>query len=215
MTAIDQMQAPLRRPRNSLTESVILDAALGIAQSGPSITVRGVASVLGCNPMAIYRYFADKNELLLALLDRVLSGVKLSEEIKNPNERLMALAHDHMKLLQKNSWAIPLLFENPDPGPSARKIGETFLSCLKNVGATNEVAVILFSSILALNYGWAGFTSPNANSTGQNVSLSPAQPNKNHLPETAALWDGFATLGSDRHHIAAVENLIKSLRKNS
>src|SRR4051812_1900006 len=62
-----------RRPRGSLTREVILDAAEEVAQHGlDALTLRAVASRLEAAPMALYRYFATKEELVNALLDRVL-----------------------------------------------------------------------------------------------------------------------------------------------
>ena len=62
-----------RRPRGSLTPDAILDAAEEVAVDGfAALTMREVAARVGAAPMSLYRYYATKDELVDALLDRVL-----------------------------------------------------------------------------------------------------------------------------------------------
>ena len=62
-----------RRPRGSLTRELILDAAERVAATGfDALTMRAVAAELGAAPMALYRYFPTKDDLVNALRDRVL-----------------------------------------------------------------------------------------------------------------------------------------------
>jgi hypothetical protein len=64
----------VRRPRGSLTPEVILEAAEEVAGHGfDALTMRAVAARLSAVPMALYNHFATKEQLVDALLDRVLS----------------------------------------------------------------------------------------------------------------------------------------------
>lgn len=213
MASEEFKQAPPRRARNSLSREVILDAALTLAQSGADLSTRNVAAELGCSAMALYRHFPDKQDLLLGLLDRVIGAIHLGDDSQPWNVRLLNIAQEHLRTLQSNPWAIPLLFQYPDPGPAVRKVGEAILSALKQGGATGDQAIGTFSSILALNYGWAGFTSRASDPSGP-VSLSqklgsPPSP-KDGIKTTAELWGEFEKLGSPKHHEMAVNALISS-----
>lgn len=213
MVSDEIKQVPSRRARNSLSRELILDAAHSIARAGEEISLRGVAAILECSPMALYRHFPDKQDLLLGLLDRVIGSINLGNEDQPWEERLLSIAKDHLKTLQSNQWAIPLLFQNPDPGPAVREVGEAILGSLKQGGATNENAVSTFSAILALNYGWAGFTAldphaPSGKTLGNKLN---ARPNPTDgFPETLDLWSEFENLGSDAHHKIAVMKLIRN-----
>lgn len=57
----------------SLSEETIVECALGLAQELglQGLTVRRIGQELGADPTAFYRYFRDKDELLLACMDRV------------------------------------------------------------------------------------------------------------------------------------------------
>ncbi|MBL0372292.1 TetR/AcrR family transcriptional regulator [Rhizobium sp. KVB221] len=58
----------------SLSEETIVECALGLAQDLGlrGLTVRRIGQELGADPTAFYRYFRDKDELLLACMDRVI-----------------------------------------------------------------------------------------------------------------------------------------------
>ncbi|MEU0938284.1 TetR/AcrR family transcriptional regulator [Embleya sp. NPDC005971] len=66
-----------RRPTKSgtvLSEDVIVDCAVRlIGHQGPeALTVRKLGAALGCDPTAIYRYFRNTDDLLLAIADSLI-----------------------------------------------------------------------------------------------------------------------------------------------
>nr|BFD87096.1 TetR/AcrR family transcriptional regulator [Streptomyces sp. Xyl84] len=66
-----------RRPTRSgvlLSEDVIVDCALRlVGQHGPdALSVRRLGAALGCDPSALYRYFHNTDDLLLAVADRII-----------------------------------------------------------------------------------------------------------------------------------------------
>lgn len=211
MASEEIKQASPRRARNSLSRELILDASLELAQSGAEISLRSVAARLECSAMALYRHFPDKQELLLGLLDRVIGSIGLENATQPWHERLLKLAKQHLRVLQGNPWAIPLLFQYPDPGPAVRNVGEAMLAALKEGGASDASAVNIFAAILALNYGWAGFTADRApsNEPSQISTKLSAAPSPNEgLSVTTQMWPHFESLGSDRGYEFAIRKLI-------
>ncbi|MFG3039778.1 TetR/AcrR family transcriptional regulator [Streptomyces sp. NPDC048330] len=66
-----------RRPTRGgtvLSEELIVTAALELieAPGGRALTVRRLGAALGCDPSAVYRYFANTDALLLAVADRLI-----------------------------------------------------------------------------------------------------------------------------------------------
>ena len=55
-----------------LDTEVIVQAGLELARLGKPLTVRALGTSLGADPTAIYRHFRNKDELMKALLDRVM-----------------------------------------------------------------------------------------------------------------------------------------------
>lgn len=66
--------APSRR-RAALSREVIIEAALSIGskEGGSALTFSRLGKELGADPTAVYRHFRDKDELVVALTDRMVS----------------------------------------------------------------------------------------------------------------------------------------------
>src|SRR5215211_7380159 len=89
-----------RRPRGSLSREVILDAAESVASQGfDALSMRAVAARLGAVPMALYNHFATKEQLVDALLDRVLSRFETEPPTDDWAEDLRRFARAHRRLL--------------------------------------------------------------------------------------------------------------------
>jgi AcrR family transcriptional regulator len=142
-----------------LTPAVILDAAEAAAEQDPGgLSMRAVATRLGAAPMAIYNHFATKEELVDALLDRVLSRFRPGRPSDDWVTDLGAFARAHRRLLDEHPWAVAKLVTRPNPGPGAIRIGEHAFAILERGGYPAGPAMAAFSGIIALNYGWASFT---------------------------------------------------------
>jgi AcrR family transcriptional regulator len=63
------------RRRPQLDRELILEAATQLAARGEPITFRALGAALEADPTAVYRHFRDKEELVRAVLDRLLVGV--------------------------------------------------------------------------------------------------------------------------------------------
>ena len=201
-----------RRRRNSLTEDEILEAAEVVAGGGyAALTMRAVADALGASPMALYRYFATKDELVDALLDRVLGRLEFGDESGDPRADLDDFAHRHLALLLAHPWAVAPLVAHPLPGPNAFPIGERALAILERSGVTGDAAVALFSGILALNYGWASFalsrSEPDAASSMTRLFATTAP----ELPRTAAVAAQMQRYGSDDHYDRVIARLLHAV----
>src|SRR6266508_6790574 len=115
------------RPANPTLRDDILSAALRLVeQRGPAgITMREVAAELGYSATAIYRHFASKEELLLAL--KLQAGDLLAEEMEVARQeptleaQLHAMAHRYLEFGLENPAYYRLIFQDTLPGlqPSA------------------------------------------------------------------------------------------------
>ncbi|AHH98932.1 TetR/AcrR family transcriptional regulator [Kutzneria albida] len=86
---------PRRRgPARSFTRDQVVRAALDeLRDNGiDAVSFRSVSRRLGVNPMALYTYVADKDELLSAMFDQVFSAIgdALPDEVEDPRQGLTA-----------------------------------------------------------------------------------------------------------------------------
>jgi AcrR family transcriptional regulator len=205
-----------RRPRGSLTPEVILDAAEEVAGQGfDALTMRAVAARLGAVPMALYNHFATKEQLVDALLDRVLNRFEPPPAGADWSEDLRHFAHAHRRLLTDHPWAVAPLFTHPSPGLGAVRIGELALSILRRAGFSNAQSVAAFSAIIALNYGWSSFTTARdldpegpSHDVGAMLAALPAS----DFPLTVAVAGEMGAYGSDEHYDFVLDQLVTGLR---
>lgn len=205
-----------RRPRGSLSRDVILDAAEAVAAQGfDALSMRAVAASLGAVPMALYNHFATKEQLVDALLDRVLSRFEPEPTTDDWAEDLRRFARAHRRLLVRHPWAVAPLFTQPNPGMSAVRIGEFALGILRRGGFSNARAVAAFSGIIALNYGWSSFTSArdlDSQGPGHDVGAMLAALPPSEYPLTVDVADEMGAYGSDRHYDFVLDQLLRGLR---
>lgn len=205
-----------RRARNSLTVDAILDAAEQVATTGfEALTVRAVAVALGAAPMSLYRYFATKDELVNALLNRVLGRFIPPPETADWPDDLAAFARNHRQLLREHPWAITPLIGHPYPGASALPIGEAALRILERAGITGDAAVAAFSGIVALNYGWSSFVLAReaAEAAGGGAVQLPSAPPE--FPLTAAAAGPMNRYGSEEHYERTLRQLLAGIEADS
>ena len=106
-----------RRKRGSLSPEVILDAAEAVAEQGfEAFSMRAVAARLGAVPMALYNHFATKEQLVAALLDRVLGRFEPPEPTDDWLEDLRAFARAHRQLLAQPRVGRRADLHQPEPG---------------------------------------------------------------------------------------------------
>jgi len=205
-----------RRPRGSLTPELILDTAEAVAAQGfDALSMRAVAAQLGAVPMALYNHFATKEQLVDALLDRVLMRFVPAEPTDDWIEDLRVFARAHRRLLVTHPWTVAPLFSQPNPGLGAVRIGEHVLGILKRGGLIDDLAVAAFSGLIAINYGWSSFTvardlDPGGPSHDVAAMLSQLPPEL--FPLTVGVADAMGAYGSDAHYEFVLGCFLDGLR---
>jgi AcrR family transcriptional regulator len=204
-----------RRPRGSLTPGVVLDAAEAVAAQGfDALSMRAVAARLEAVPMALYNHFATKEQLVDALLDRVLSRFEPEPATDDWTDDLRRFARAHRRLLVEHPWAVAPLFSQPNPGISAVRIGELALAILRRGGFSNAAAVAAFSGIIALNYGWSSFTAArdlDPVGPSHDVGAMLAQLPRSEYPLTVGVAAEMGAYGSDDHYDFVLDQFVGGL----
>ena len=206
-----------RRSRSSVTADEILEAAERVSVDGfEALTMRAVATEIGASPMALYRYFATKDELVDALLDRVLGRIELQPPTDDWLADLAQFARAHRQILAQHPWAIVPLFTHSNPGINATGIGEAALRILNRGGITGGAAVATFCGILAVNYGWSAFTFARdalpsdidpTEALGAALGALPAD----RFPLTLSVASEMANYGSDAHYNLVLTQLMAGI----
>lgn len=115
------MPAPPRipsSPRNKkprLNRDLVLSTALKLVDSIGlgSLSMRRLGQELNCDPMALYRYAANRAELLDGVTELVLNELAIDPDASDWQRQLRATAHDVRQLALRHPNAVPLLVTRP------------------------------------------------------------------------------------------------------
>jgi AcrR family transcriptional regulator len=168
--------------------------------------------------MALYRHFATKQDLVNALLDRVLGRFSPPPLTGDWVEDLRGFIRNHRQLLEQHPWALAGFFSHPSPGPNATWVGEIALEVLRRAGFDNDRVVATFSGILAFNYGWQAFASARdiqPDNAAEQVRRALASVSSSAYPHTAAVAAAMANYGNARHYELMLEQLLVGISSSS
>src|SRR5215472_7591159 len=107
-----------RERERQATRQAILQAALEIAseEAWESVTIRRLAERIEYSPSAIYKYFEDKEAILLALLrqgfQQQLAALEhISAQEQSPSVRLLQIATAYWDFAWRNRTLYQLMFD--------------------------------------------------------------------------------------------------------
>jgi AcrR family transcriptional regulator len=153
-TARDRVIA--KRTRNTRTRSgsvlsagLIVDAALNLVgeQGAAGLSVRHLGAALGCDPTAVYRYFASMDELMLAVADRLIAQALANYRPTGDwKENLRSLARGTYQAYLAHPRVAIAVASRVTGGEHETRIIDLVLGQLRAAGFEGEQAVRLYRS---------------------------------------------------------------------
>ncbi|MFD4790210.1 TetR/AcrR family transcriptional regulator [Streptomyces sp. NPDC058459] len=132
-----------RRRSGALTREQIIEAAveISVAEGPGAVTFRALGSRVGVVASALYRYFADKNDLMVALGDHVLAEVAgrfgAVGDWESDLRQLASLTRD---IARRHACTVAWPGHRDTCGPGGRAVASTALRLLLEAGLTPEQA---------------------------------------------------------------------------
>jgi len=122
--------------RTALNRDRILQAGLTLAdESGPeALTMRRLGEQLGFEAMSLYRYVANKNDLLDGMLDLVLAEWQLPDETTDWRESIRTSARSVHDALRRHPWSARLLMTGAHVRPARLQYMNRLLATLRRAG---------------------------------------------------------------------------------
>ncbi|MDQ2969478.1 MAG: TetR/AcrR family transcriptional regulator C-terminal domain-containing protein [Actinomycetota bacterium] len=102
---------PASQPRIPLTRERVLEAAVHLADEGgiESLTMRKLAGALGVEAMSLYNHVANKDDLVAAMVDLVVSEIELPSAGKDWDVDIRTCAVSAHEALLRHPWACSLV----------------------------------------------------------------------------------------------------------
>jgi TetR/AcrR family tetracycline transcriptional repressor len=150
--------------KRHLDLDVIVQAALAfIDQHGAQgLTMRGLGQRLGVEAMALYRYVTGREDLLEAVVNKLLEGLRTELDAQLAETwqgYLQTLAHAVRRLAVEHAAAFPLVATRHPAAPWLRpplrslELVENFLSTLSRHGFTDQQVVDAYRSFSSFLLG--------------------------------------------------------------
>lgn len=145
--------------RGTLSPDTIAATALTFGdREGPKgMTVRRIAAHLGCDPMALYRHFANRVALLDAVADLALAEVPLPDDGEPWPVRLREILTVARRAALAHPGIAPHVAARPPLGPNGLRIGRALFHALRDAGlsdhdrvAASQVLIAYLASAIAM-----------------------------------------------------------------
>ena len=146
-----------KRTRNTRTRSgsvlsaeLIVDAAMTLvgAHGAAALSVRGLGAALGCDPTAVYRYFASMDDLMLAVAERLIAQALASyRPTADWKENLRSLARGTYQAYLAHPRVAVVVASRVTGGEHETRIIDEVLGQLRAAGFEGEQAVRLYRSL--------------------------------------------------------------------
>ena len=145
---------PARRAR--LDRATVLDMALAQADEGgiESLSMRKLALSLGVEAMSLYNHVAHKDDLLDALVERVVSEIELPSPGGAWKQTMRRRALSAHAVLMRHPWATMLFVSRLNIGPAMLTYVDRTIGCLRAAGFTYPQADYAWNALDAYTYGF-------------------------------------------------------------
>lgn len=119
-----------------------------------AVTMRKTAQRLDVEAMSLYNHIANKEALLDAMVEAVISQVTLPDPSGAWREELRHWAFSMQAVLNRHPWATLLLMERMNVGPGMLKQIDAGLGCLVNAGFSLADADQARNALTSHTYGF-------------------------------------------------------------
>ena len=146
-----------RRARPSLTHDQIVRAAMEIADTEgvQALSMRKVAARLGAGTMSLYRYVANKDDLLDLMVDAVIGEEQPPDEPSGDwRSDLAEQARRARRGMQRHPWAMGFILARPNLGPNALRSVEHAMAAVDGLGLDIDGMLDMVSTVTAFVTGF-------------------------------------------------------------
>jgi len=145
------------KPRAPLSRERVLRAALVLADTSgiESLTMRKLGQELQVEAMSLYKYIANKDDLLDGIVDLVFSEIALPSDRADWKTAMRQRAISARDVLLRHPWATSLMQARTKPGPATLRHHDAVIGSLRAAGFTIDMAAHAFSVLDGYIYGFA------------------------------------------------------------
>jgi AcrR family transcriptional regulator len=144
-------------PRTPLSRERVLRAAVALAGAAgiEALTMRRLGEELGVEAMSLYKYVANKDDLLDGMVDVVFGEIELPSKDADWRTAMRDRAISVRAVLTHHPWATPLMQSRSRPGPATLRHHDAVIGTLRAAGFPIALVAHAFSALDSYIYGFA------------------------------------------------------------
>jgi AcrR family transcriptional regulator len=175
-------------PSPSLDLDQIVDAAIRLADAGglDALSMRKVGSELSVAAMALYRYVRTKDELIDAMIDRVLGEFPVADTSAGWREAMRLEGRRLRRAALTHPWVVGFMLTRPSFGPNATGQLEQSMAMLDGIGLDIDQMLDVGATVRAFAVGYVQAELAEADAQ-QRTGLTEAEWRESVRPAVEAL----------------------------
>ncbi|WP_276611666.1 TetR/AcrR family transcriptional regulator [Cryptosporangium phraense] len=146
------------RPGGLTMDQITKTALVIVDEEGlAALTMRRLADALGTGAASLYRHVANREELLVEVVDHVLGDVEFAELKPTWREDFGTVAHNLRAALLHHPHLLPVVLRTPLLGPNALRGREASLRRILDFGFSRADAQPIYTVLVSTVLGQAVF----------------------------------------------------------
>jgi AcrR family transcriptional regulator len=143
--------------RDPLSRERVLQTAIGLADQGglESLTMRRLGQELGVEAMAMYYYFANRDQIVDGIVDLVFAEIDLPSSDGDWRAAMRRRSISLRNVLLRHRWAIGLMESRRNGGPANLRHHDAVITCLRASGMDIAMTAHAYSLLDSYVYGFA------------------------------------------------------------
>ncbi len=206
---------PATAPRPALTRERIARAALELVdrEGLDAFSMRRLAGELDAGTMTLYGHFADKRELLDAVIDVAVAERELPKLTGTWREQARQLILHTREMLRRHPGVVEIWSRQPVVGAVGLRWVEAALEALEAAGFQTAEAVKAFRLLVTYTYGFAFFSAARSGSMDRaNVRAALEALPVEQFPHLSGAADVFAeAMGGEDAFRYGLERILDGL----
>lgn len=208
------MPEPTRRSRGQTSAHHLIAAAIAIVDGDgvEGLTIRRLAEACGVTPMAVYRHFRDKDELLDRVVDAVLADLGKQELTGSWREQIVELMWSARATLLDHPGVAALCVHRPTPVRGLARFYDRAIAALEVGGYRGRQAALGFDPLLMFLLGSVLWETPRTGTERRSLlpTTGMAVP---EVPHILAETDTVGRRDPEEYFAFGIELLLDGLER--
>ena len=134
--------------------------------------MRDLGGALGVEAMALYRHFANKDEILNGILDVVLNETEMPSGTGDWLEGVRRSAISVHRALERHPWAVELMMDPSRIRPARLRYAEALFAWLEEAGFSDEATYHAYHVLEGYVYGFSLWLAAHSFTTAESAAAA-------------------------------------------